>query len=61
MIERSYLNVIFNEESKKEKPSSSVVANTNNEDKTELIIFEAGILEMNLSEGFFVQDPLMGG
>lgn len=60
MIKRSYLNVIFNEESKKEKPSSSV-ANTNNEDKTELIIFEAGILEMNLSEGFFVQDPLMGG
>lgn len=47
---------IFNKEDEK-KGNENILIN----EKTVAIMYEAGILEMDLSEGFIIQDPLIGG
>jgi hypothetical protein len=56
MIKRK--TALFNKE-ESGKGNESIITMEN--EKTVAVMYEAGIVEMNLSEGVVIQDPLIGG
>jgi hypothetical protein len=55
MIKRK--TALFNKEESGKGNESIIMEN----EKTVAVMYEAGIVEMNLSEGVVIQDPLIGG